>query len=350
MTGATTATEGSRRHRSSASETRPPRRTELARLVERGARLVVLRPAPVVSASGMRSLGDPTHDRVWALAAEAGVVVAFHAADSGYGRYAADWGERASVRRGQVVGVRRDPVDPHPAADLRHDGGDGEPRRVRPPLGLCVSRRWNWVPDGCRTCSSAWRRRTASRRRASQADPLDTFREHVWVTPFYEDAIARPDRPSRRGPRADGVGLAASRGAADARRVRRRRGGVARRHPPPDPAGEPARVGRPGCLGRSDRPARRPTSTRSAPRSRRGSTSTTTCWHDNGPSTRMTLPRSWPRNARSRSRCSTPGGSGTAGPRTSAAWAVTPATAAACTRRWLRVSCRCPSRTTRSRP
>jgi predicted TIM-barrel fold metal-dependent hydrolase len=24
-----------------------------------------------------------------------------------------------------------------------------------------------------------------------ERDPLDAFREHVWVTPFYEDAIAR---------------------------------------------------------------------------------------------------------------------------------------------------------------
>jgi len=67
---------------------------ELRRVIEHGARLAVMRPAPVASIVGPRSLGDAAHDRIWALAAEAGVVVAFHAADDGY-PYAGDWGENA---------------------------------------------------------------------------------------------------------------------------------------------------------------------------------------------------------------------------------------------------------------
>ena len=221
---------------------------ELARLVERGARLVVLRPAPVVSASGMRSLGDPTHDRVWALAAEAGVVVAFHAADSGYGRYAADWGERATFEGvkssafDEILSIHiQRPIFDTMAAMVSHGVFDRHPalRVATVELGA------GWVPYLFERMAEAYGKSPQS----FEADPLDTFREHVWVTPFYEDAIARLHRPSRRGPRADGVRLAASRGAADARRVRRRRGGVARRYPPPDPAGQPPRVGRPGCLG-----------------------------------------------------------------------------------------------------
>src|SRR5699024_3490135 len=66
---------------------------ELDSLLERGARIVHVRPAPVPSRHGPRSLGDPVHDPVWSRLAEAGVPVAFHVGDSGYHRMiAAAWG------------------------------------------------------------------------------------------------------------------------------------------------------------------------------------------------------------------------------------------------------------------
>ena len=84
---------------------------ELQRLIARGVRLVVMRPAPVASATGPRSVGDPAHDRVWALAADAGVVVSFHAADDGY-TDAGNWGENAVLHGAEAVGLHRGPVDP----------------------------------------------------------------------------------------------------------------------------------------------------------------------------------------------------------------------------------------------
>ena len=61
--------------------------------IDRGAPFIVMRPAPVDVPGKPRSPGDPVHDRVWAMAAEAGVVVALHAADSGYAKYVQAWGE-----------------------------------------------------------------------------------------------------------------------------------------------------------------------------------------------------------------------------------------------------------------
>ena len=67
--------------------------SELDYLIEHGARLVHIRPAPVPAGGGAgRSLGDGAHDPVWARLAEASVPVAFHLGDSGYTSISAAWG------------------------------------------------------------------------------------------------------------------------------------------------------------------------------------------------------------------------------------------------------------------
>ena len=71
---------------------------EVDSLIERGVRMVHVRPAPVPGPHGTgRSLGHKSHDPVWARLAEASVPVAFHLGDSGYNRImAAGWGSSAT--------------------------------------------------------------------------------------------------------------------------------------------------------------------------------------------------------------------------------------------------------------
>ena len=64
---------------------------ELDWLVERGARAVLLRPAPVAGFRGTRSPFLPEFDAFWARVAETEVLVTLHASDSGYQRYVNDW-------------------------------------------------------------------------------------------------------------------------------------------------------------------------------------------------------------------------------------------------------------------
>ena len=66
---------------------------ELEYLLERDARILVMRAAPVPSPGGSRSIADPIFDPYWARVNEAGITVAFHGGDHGYNRYAEDWGE-----------------------------------------------------------------------------------------------------------------------------------------------------------------------------------------------------------------------------------------------------------------
>ncbi|MET0150845.1 MAG: amidohydrolase family protein, partial [Acidimicrobiales bacterium] len=64
---------------------------ELEWAVERGAKTVLVRPAPVPGYNGSRSFGVEEFDPVMQAVVEAHKHVSKHASDSGYSRYQADW-------------------------------------------------------------------------------------------------------------------------------------------------------------------------------------------------------------------------------------------------------------------
>ena len=64
---------------------------ELEWVVARGARVVLIRPAPVSGYRGSRSFGLEEFDPFWQKVVEHDVLVAMHSSDSGYERYANDW-------------------------------------------------------------------------------------------------------------------------------------------------------------------------------------------------------------------------------------------------------------------
>jgi predicted TIM-barrel fold metal-dependent hydrolase len=66
---------------------------ELEWALDRGARIVHLRPGP----QGGKSPADPAYDPFWARVNEAGIAVAFHIGESGYNeRFSVAWGEEAN--------------------------------------------------------------------------------------------------------------------------------------------------------------------------------------------------------------------------------------------------------------
>lgn len=64
---------------------------ELEWVLERGARIILVRPAPVPGFRGPRSFALPEFDPFWERVQEADVVVGMHASDSGYQRYINEW-------------------------------------------------------------------------------------------------------------------------------------------------------------------------------------------------------------------------------------------------------------------
>ncbi|MBO2447650.1 amidohydrolase [Actinomadura barringtoniae] len=64
---------------------------ELDWCLERGAKAVLIRPAPVPGFRGPRSFALPEFDPFWKRIQDEGVVVGMHSSDSGYSRYANEW-------------------------------------------------------------------------------------------------------------------------------------------------------------------------------------------------------------------------------------------------------------------
>jgi predicted TIM-barrel fold metal-dependent hydrolase len=154
--------------------------------VEHGARIVVMRAGPVMAPSGGRSPGDPMYDPMWATLAEAGVTVAYHSGEAGYGRYVVDWGESAefeAFRRTPLYGILTADraISDTIAALICHGVFDRHPRlRV-----ATIESGSEWVHPLVRKLRKAWSMTPG----AFAADPVEALRRHVWVAPYYEDDI-----------------------------------------------------------------------------------------------------------------------------------------------------------------
>jgi predicted TIM-barrel fold metal-dependent hydrolase len=160
---------------------------ELEWALERDVRIVCAVSGPVLTASGYRSPADPCFDPFWARLNEAGVTMAYHGGDNGYGRHLAEWGEpaelesfKASPLKGVVLGNRA-PYDTM-AALICH----GLFQRF-PNLRVCsIEQGSNWVPWLLQT----FRRVYAQTPRSFAEHPVETFKRHIWVSPFHEDDVA----------------------------------------------------------------------------------------------------------------------------------------------------------------
>ncbi len=161
---------------------------EVESLIERGARIVHVRPAPVPAANGTsRSLGDRLHDPVWARLAEASIPVGFHLADSGYQRrFAGAWGAKDEFGFGnsdplaQVLTADR-AIQDTMASMIVHGVFTRHPSlRV-----ASIENGSDWL----KVLSKHLRKQANQTPTAFAEDPLDTLRQHVWVTPYLEEDL-----------------------------------------------------------------------------------------------------------------------------------------------------------------
>lgn len=161
-------------------------RDEVDWVIERGARVVVMRAGPVMDPTGARSPGDRVHDPIWARLAEAGVVVAYHSGESGYYRYLADWGEHLSLEAFRnppfpVVTVGDRPIYDTIAALICHGVLTRHPTlRV-----ATIESGSDWVPSLRRKLAKSFAQVPSS----YGADPVEQLRTNVWVSPYYEDDL-----------------------------------------------------------------------------------------------------------------------------------------------------------------
>jgi predicted TIM-barrel fold metal-dependent hydrolase len=164
---------------------------ELAWLIERGTKAIILRPGPVAGRFGKRSPGDKRYDRIWSMCVDADVAVCFHAADSGYSFQISHWGEdtrfiggRSDSPFAEVLSAHLErPIFETMAAFISHGVLDRHPglKLVTIECGSA------WVPDLLRRLKSAYGKVPFM----FGKDPVEAFHESVWIAPFQEDSILK---------------------------------------------------------------------------------------------------------------------------------------------------------------
>ena len=164
---------------------------EIDRVLERGARVVHVRPAPVPTGTGKgRSLGHKLHDPVWARLAEANIPVAFHLGDSGYNALlGAPWGgaeDFAPFREPDLLGhviIGDRAIHDTMASMIVHGVFKRHPNlRV-----ASIENGSDWVYPLVKVL----RKQANQTPWVFEEDPLDTIKKHVWITPYYEEDLRK---------------------------------------------------------------------------------------------------------------------------------------------------------------
>ena len=159
---------------------------ELERALNLDARVVVMRPAAPTTLSGPRTPGDPMFDPFWALANEAGITVVVHAGDSGYSTngYAKEGFSANFQGAGKpsigMLSMERAIYDF--LASLIFDK-----LFVRFPNLRVAS-----IENGSEFLGDLFHKLESAARKMPgyfSEPPVETFRRHVWINPFWEDDV-----------------------------------------------------------------------------------------------------------------------------------------------------------------
>jgi predicted TIM-barrel fold metal-dependent hydrolase len=160
---------------------------ELARVLDADARIVCIKAGPAHSPQGLVSPADRRFDPFWGLVNESGVTVGIHSGDAGYGRYLNDWEPSGSVEAFRhtplrlVVGSDRPPFET--MAALVCQGLFDRFPKVRV---ASIESGADWVVSLVKKLGKAYGQIPTG----FASDPVEAFRDHVWVAPFYEDDLA----------------------------------------------------------------------------------------------------------------------------------------------------------------
>jgi predicted TIM-barrel fold metal-dependent hydrolase len=162
---------------------------ELERIIDRGARVVLMRPAPVSGLRGTRSPFLAEFDPFWARVQEAGLVVALHQSDSGYHEHVNAWegrgGEMLAFRAqafASVLDGGARAIHDALASAICH----GMLRRFPGVRLISVENGGDWVPSLLRHLEQAYKKMPGE----FSEHPVSTFRRNVWVNPFWEESLA----------------------------------------------------------------------------------------------------------------------------------------------------------------
>lgn len=160
-------------------------------LHEAGATSVLIRPAPVAGLRGSRSHGLPEFDPFWKRIEDNQMFVIHHVSDSGYDRVYRWWTEGG---QGEWRPFEKEPFN----EVLDHMGRaiadslaalvcHGVFERFPDVRVASIENGTSWLEPLLERFKSAYNKMP----QAFTADPVESFREHIFVAPFYEDSIEK---------------------------------------------------------------------------------------------------------------------------------------------------------------
>ena len=157
---------------------------ELEWVVERGAKVVLIRPAAVPGPRGSRSPALPEFDPFWEKVVEADILVAMHASDSGYARHKAEWtgpGEYLPfvLDPFQLMMDKERPITDTMTALTCH----GLLSRFPELRILSVENGAEWVFPFLHALEGTYKKMP----QGFIEDPVAAFKRNVYVCPFHED-------------------------------------------------------------------------------------------------------------------------------------------------------------------
>ena len=160
---------------------------ELEFVLEAGARVIGIRPAPVSDGKGgSRSFAFEEFDPFWARVAEAGIFTCLHASDSGYDIINRMW----SGAGREMIAFEKDPhkltldalgrpISDSLSAIICHGLLDRFPKL----RFASIENGASWLEPLFFRLNHTYGQMPKSFKR----HPLETFKEHIFVAPFYED-------------------------------------------------------------------------------------------------------------------------------------------------------------------
>jgi predicted TIM-barrel fold metal-dependent hydrolase len=159
---------------------------ELEWVVKRGARVILVRPAPVPGFRGPRSFALPEFDPFWAKCVEHDVFVAMHSSDSGYSRYTSEWDGASQEMlpfQTNAMSILNEwrPIQDAVASWVIHGALFRHPKlkvgvieagsKWMAPLLDCMAEVYKKAPE------------------AFPSNPIEEIKDRIYVSPFYEEGI-----------------------------------------------------------------------------------------------------------------------------------------------------------------
>lgn len=160
---------------------------ELEWVLERGAKVILIRPAPVPGPRGLRSFALPEFDPFWERVQEADILVGMHASDSGYQRYMNDWegiyDEFTPFTGGSgfmaIVGHSSRPIIDTVASAIGHGLCSRFPKLKIAP----VENGSGWVRPLMESMEHSYKFAP----NAFEEDPVEVFKRNFYIHPFHEE-------------------------------------------------------------------------------------------------------------------------------------------------------------------